>query len=256
MKLYTNGCSMTQGCRPFTQDSIQQSHGGYSYWSEKRDFVWPWVLEEHFDIMFNHAKMATGLDRTLRSTLDFVEHMDPCEYNEWIFVIQVSDQNRVEYLCPTQTEEIYGQVLVHGGPDLMFIERDIASPAPPDISCDQTIVRDFHLLWQTDRSFEINQAKNIMILQSLLKSKGIRYLVTAMNNTNLFASKIVEPELKLLNNLEAQLDSDHIIISMEEMLAEYPRAQVTLDDGHPNTFGNTVIADYIYSEMEKRNWLS
>jgi hypothetical protein len=72
----------------------------------------------------------------------------------------------------------------------------------------------------------------------------------------LFASKIVEPELKLLNNLEAQLDSDHIIISMEEMLAEYPRAQVTLDDGHPNTFGNTVIADYIYSEMEKRNWLS
>ena len=202
--------------------------------------------------------MATGLDRTLRSTLDFVEYLDPAEYNDWIFVIQVSDQQRVEYLCPTQTGEFYGQVLGHSSTGLMInSDTDISGNVPPPIiESDTKIVRDYHLLWQTDRSLEIHQAKNMVILQSVLKSKGIRYLFTAMNNTNMFGSEVIQSHSKLLDNLEFQLDTDHIISSIEEMLEEFSPDQVILQDGHPNEFGNTIIADYIYHELEKRHWLS
>ena len=65
MKLYTNGCSFTQGSFPFSHEFIEQSYNGYVYKSEKQEFVWPWLLGEHFEFTFNHGKMSTGFDRSL-----------------------------------------------------------------------------------------------------------------------------------------------------------------------------------------------
>jgi hypothetical protein len=254
MKLYTNGCSFTHGHLPYDILDHCHTYNDYTYTADVRNIAWPWLLSNDFEHTFNHAKAGTGLDRTLRSTLDFVEHLDPCEYNEWIFIIQASQAHRVEYLFPDFDNEVYGQFHHTDTVNMVVDDPNITS----NISCNLQVPKDFHYEWQTDMSFEINQIKNILVLQSIFKNMGLTYLFTGMMNRDIRPSNFTKTQTKLLNNLEAQIDTDYTILAMNEILQQYDAADVMLkeDCGHPNLRGNTIIADYIKTELEKRNWLT
>ena len=86
---------------------------------------------------------------------------------------------------------------------------------------------------------------------------GLKYLFTGMMNRDISPSEFTKTQTKLLNNLEAQIDTDYTILAMNEILHQYDVADAMLEEcGHPNLRGNTIIADYIKTELEKRNWLT
>ena len=252
MKLYTNGCSFTHGHLPYDILDHSQTYNEYTYTADIRNIAWPWLLSNNFEYTFNHAKAGTGLDRTLRSTLDFVVHLDPSEYGEWVFIIQASQAHRVEYLYPDFDNEVYGQF--HTNSNMVLDDPNIT----PNTLCNLRVAKDFHYEWQTDMSLEIHQMKNILVLQSLFKSMGLKYLFTGMMNRDLRPSDFTKTQTKLLNNLEAQIDTEYTILAINEILRGYDMSDIMLeqDSGHPNLHGNTIIADYIKTELEKRNWLN
>lgn len=266
MKLYTNGCSFTQGTYPFThEENICQTYNGYEYNAEKQDFVWPWVLGKHFDFVFNHGKMATGFDRVVRTTLEFIECLDPKEYDEWIFVLEPTMPERKEYiyddgkigqvslpLSPEQDTVVFFHTHDH---DLDFIHQlsfeDVPSKA----------LLEYHLLFQNPNSLRYDQYRNLLLLQGVLQSKGIKYLYCPLMTYNAILTH-PQDNIDCINGLVNMLDSERIITSMTRILNGGPGPD-TFDtrhyipnDNHPNEIGNQLIADYMKKEMEKRNWLT
>lgn len=270
MKLYTNGCSFTQGTIPFTQDRTGpwtdglpcQSYNGYEYYAEIQDFVWPWVLGKNFDFVFNHGKMATGFDRVVRTTLEFIECLDPKEYHEWIFIIEPTMPERKEYLYD---DGKIGQVSLPVGPDdptVVFFhtyEHDIdynEQLNQEDIPTKALI--EYHALFQNQNSFRYDHYKNLLLLQEILKSKGIKYLYCPLQTGN---TLITNPEdnIDCINLLVNNIDGDRITTSMTRLLNggrdRFEIKHYLPNDGHPNELGNQLIADYLKTELEKRNWL-
>ena len=90
MKLYTNGCSFTQGSIPFEKLEHTQVYNDYEYTTCYDSTLWPWQLRDNFEFVFNHARYGTGADRLLRTTIDFLSKLEDTELHDWIFVLQVS----------------------------------------------------------------------------------------------------------------------------------------------------------------------
>lgn len=274
MKLYTNGCSFTQGTYPFThpgnppyEDLPCQRYNDYTYFAEQQDFVWPWILGKDFDLVFNHGKMSTGFDRTVRTTLEFLESLDPKEYHEWIFIIQPSLPERKEYIYDNGK---IGQVcLPHPSdpypPTVMFHTHNHNLDFLNELSFEDEESKaliNYHMLFQNPSSLRYDQYKNILMLQQILKSKGIKYLYCPLQTGNCNINN-QNDNIDCINLLVNNIDSDTIIPSMSLMLTEetghvekVPSKYFLPNDNHPNALGNKVIAEHIKTELEKRNWLT
>lgn len=267
MKLYTNGCSFTQGTIPFTSDTngekICQHYNGYEFIAEKQDFVWPWFLGKHFDFVFNHGKMATGFDRVVRTTLEFIECLDPKEYNEWIFIIEPTMCERKEYIYD---DGKIGQVCLPERPEhdtvVFFHTRDHDIDYINQLSFEDLTTKaliEYHMWFQNPNSLRYDQYKNLLMLQGVFKSKGIKYLYCPLMTHN---TMITHPEdnIDCINLLVNNIDRDSILTSMTTLLnggeEGFESKYYIEDDNHPNALGNQMIADYIKAELEKRNWLT
>jgi hypothetical protein len=266
LKLYTNGCSYTQGTMPFSHDMVEQSYNGYKYFAEKQDFVWPWQLSAHFEFTFNHGRAATGVDRLLRTTLEFIEHLDPAEYSEWIFILEPSSELRKEYIFENgdigqiklpEKDSADTTIFFHTKHhDLDFLNAQNYND--DDLDPSSKALLEYHLLFQNSNSFRSSQLKNLLLLQSILNEKGIRYLFVPMQTLN--ADSNPEDCHTFLNYIIKYLDTDNIITSMTRQLNEQTDADhadlFLPDDSHPNWLGNKIITENILHEMEKRNWLT
>ena len=262
MKLYTNGCSFTNGHQPFDEHKFIQTYKDFSVETDLKKIAWPWVLGEHFDFTFNHGRYASGLDRTVRSTLQFINHLDEDEYDDWIFILQASQPHRKEYI--PEEFELYGQVappmphqtikdswLQFREPtnDEMLIKTYGEQPL-------SDLTMDFHIGWENDISLGIHQLKNLLVLQEILKSKGIKYLFTSMMRQDINVKHLAPRECELTDNLMLYLDNDNIVESIELITEPYKKNTHYDDCGHPNKWGHIVVAEYFKTELEKRNWLT
>jgi hypothetical protein len=260
MKLYTNGCSFTHGSMPFEKVGHTQVYNNYEYTTSYDSTLWPWLLSDNFEFVFNHARYGTGTDRLLRTTIDFLSKLDDQEMHDWIFVLQVSKVNRREYIC--LEEEKFGQVYPSLENDDKFcIEyrfTDIDCPEVVEYNTDSLsdVVMDYHAMWENNISLSVNQIKNILALQNILDRRNIKYLITGMSNMDLTFYDMHDTVRysDMLAQFEQMLDRKNIINSIERMTKgtdEYYK-----EDGHLSTQGNKFFANYIKEEMEKRNWLT
>ena len=262
MKLYTNGCSFTNGHQPFDELKFTQTYKDYSVETDLKKFAWPWVLGEHFDFTFNHGRYASGLDRTVRTTLQFINHLDEDEYDDWIFILQASQPHRKEYIH--EEYEAYGQVappLAHQSLKDAWLqfrgpysdEMDIRTYGEDPLS---DLTMQFHLAWESDVSLRIHQLKNFLVLQEVLKSKGIKYLFTSMMRQDTNVKHNISRKSELMDNLMLYLDQDHVVESIELITEPYDKKTHYDECGHPNSNGHRVVAEYFKEELEKRNWLT
>lgn len=262
MKLYTNGCSFTNGHQPFDEHKITQTYKDYSIESDLKKFAWPWVLGEHFDFTFNHGRYASGLDRTVRTTLEFINHLDEDEYDDWIFILQASQPHRKEYIH--EKYEAYGQVappLQHQSLKDAWLqyrgsysdEMDIRTYGEDPLS---DLTMEFHLAWEGDVSLRIHQLKNFLVLQEVLKSKGIKYLFTSMMRQDTNVKHNLSRKSELIDNLMLYLDHDNVVESIELITEPYDKKTHYDDCGHPNSNGHKIVAEYFKTELENRNWLT
>lgn len=262
MKLYTNGCSFTNGHQPFDELKVDQTYKGYTAQTDLKKFAWPWVLGQEFDFTFNHGRYASGLDRTIRTTLQFLNHLEADEYDEWIFILQASQPHRKEYIL--EQYESYGQVAPPLGHQtindawLQFrgTENDemlIKTYGEEPLS---DLTMEFHLAWENDISLGIHQLKNLLVLQEILKSKGIKYLFTSMMRQDINVKHLASRESDFMDNLMQYLDHDNIVESIELITEPYDKQTHYDECGHPNQLGHKVVAEYFKTELENRNWLT
>lgn len=262
MKLYTNGCSFTNGHQPFDELNITQTYNDFTLESDLKKFAWPWILGKEFDFTFNHGRYATGLDRIVRTTLQFINCLREDEYDDWIFILQASQPHRKEYI--PEYRELYGQV----APPLSHQTIADAYLAVRKPENDEMMVKvykedpmtdlvmDFHVGWENKISLGIHQLKNLLVLERVLKSKGIKYLFTSMMREDLNVKHLNSRESELIDNLMSYLDQDHIVESIELITAPFNKATHYDNCGHPNKFGHERVAEYFKKELEKRNWLT
>lgn len=272
MKLYTNGCSFTQGHHPYEDNNFTQSYNGLEYTSFYRSDIWPWQLGVNFEYTFNHGRQATGLDRTIRTTLQFIDCLDDNELEDWIFILQASQYHRKEHLTWESGEELYGQV----HPEFNHIPTGIEyrSPYTDDIwVCNRgvdslsDIAIDYSILWESDVSLATHQLKSLILIQNILKQKNIKYIITGMMRQDLNVKHTFtrpgragelefHKESPLITNLEQHLDTNNIIKSIEEITFDLEHNEYYDPCGHLNSKGQTFLSNYIKAELENRNWLT
>jgi len=118
---------------------------------------------------------------------------------------------------------------------------------------------EFYLEWESDEALAINQVKNILVLQDVFKSKGIKYLFTSMMKNHVTLEDQELRDSDLLQNLSKHINQNFIVPSIQEIMQGL--AQKSYNDidehgsTHPNKKGHNVIAQRLKNEMEKRNWL-
>ena len=117
------------------------------------------------------------------------------------------------------------------------------------------LTMDFHYGWENDISLGIHQLKNFLVLQEVLKSKGIKYMFTSMMRQDINVKHLAPRDSELSDNLMLYLDQDNIVESIELITEPYNKNTHYDDCGHPNKWGHIVVAEYFKAELEKRNWL-
>ena len=263
LKLYTNGCSFTHGTVPFVEDDHEydQMYNGYKYTAGYDGTQWPWLLSQKFDFVFNHARYGTGVDRLVRTTFDFLNHIEPAEYNDWVFVLQLSQPHRREYTSG-ETER-FGQVYPSFSDPTSFVmeyrytDTDWCDIVDYGKSRESDSAMDFHAMWENDISLRLNQIKNIFVLQSVLEARKIKYLITSMMRTDkdFVYDYDHARQSDTIASFDKLIDRTNFVESVEIAMLSYGRS-VYKEDGHLNDQGNRIFANYITQEMEKRNWLT
>lgn len=260
MKLYTNGCSFTQGSIPFEKLEHTQVYNDYEYTTSYDSTLWPWQLRDNFELVFNHARYGTGADRLLRTTIDFLSKLDDTDLHDWIFVLQLSKPNRREYIC--LAEEKFGQVypsLVNDNKfcvEYRFTNTDWSEVVEYNTDDHSDVIMDYHAMWENNISLSVNQIKNIFALQNILERRNIKYLITGMSNMDLtfYDQHDTIRYSDTLTQFEQMLDRKNIINSIEKMTKGIDAYYK--EDGHLSSEGNKFFANYIKEELEKRNWLT
>ena len=263
MKLYTNGCSFTHGSVPFNvkYQAYKQVYNDYKYTSGYDGTLWPWLLREKYEFVFNHARYATGVDRLVRTTMDFLNHIKSNEYKEWVFILQLSQPHRREYI--SGDSERFGQVYPSFVDPLSFVmeyrytDTDWCDVIDYGKSRECDTAMDFHAIWENDISLRLNQIKNILVLQSVLEARKIKYLITSMKRTDKeFVCEYDHArQSDTIESFDSLIDRTNFVKSMEIATLPYGKS-VYKKDGHLNEQGNKIFANYITQELEKRNWLT
>lgn len=260
MKLYTNGCSFTHGSIPFEKLEYTQVYDDYEYTTSYDSTLWPWQLSDEFDLVFNHSRYGSGTDRIVRTTLDFLSKLEEEDLQNWIFVLQLSQNHRREYVC--LDEEKFGQVYpsLHNDNkfciEFRFPDTDATELVEYNTKNNYDILMDYHAIWENDISLSLHQLKNIYTIQNILEKRNVKYLITGMCNKDLYFydKQDAVRYSDSLGNLEQLLDRSCILNSIEKMTKGIDAYYK--EDGHLSAEGNKFFASYIKEEMENRNWLT
>lgn len=247
MKLYTNGCSFTEG--------------------HSDDEPWPSLLKPHFESVVNEALCGCGLDRLLRYTLSFIDSLEPKEYDEWIFLLQPSEYQRREYITeknyysqivspvdPRKIEDWKIKTWKEDGYEELYNYKDMTP--------EKRIQVENYILNEVGQSLVLHQLKNLIALQGILKSKNIKYLFMGMAKDNIrprnffWTQNSTLASCPQINHLLSHIDDERVIDSIDCHLGGPDNSPEIYDPCfHPNATGHKIIAEHVKSEIEKRNWL-
>ena len=283
-KLYVNGCSFTHGHNFNDAEWYTQLYGDFGYRHIMRhDIVWPWQLAPEFSFVFNHARQGSGAMRIVRTTLDFLKHIDDTDIADWVFVLQFSQPNRFECVSG-EHYDFYPQVnlirkeIKQGVLDRYSVEITLTETTPFDRDVDD-VIRDNPDLNQEfidldqdkltklilseyvnyARSIKHQmyaQTKELHLIVTELERRGAKYLITAMDDLCVPQSANSEYFCGATQNLQQLIPAHNIINNMEDMVAPtYTHAETHDPCGHLNETGHKLVARYILDEMKKRGYV-
>lgn len=283
-KLYVNGCSFTHGHNFDDAESYNQLYGDFVYQHMMHhEITWPWQLAPEFSFVFNHARQGTGAMRMVRTTLDFLKHIDDTDIADWVFVLQFSQPNRFECVSG-EHYDFYPQVnLIRQGVNQGVLDRySVEIPLNETIKTERDI--DCVLIDNPDLNQEFTdldqdkltklilseyvnyarsikhqlyvQTKELHLIVTELERRGANYLITSMDNLGMPHSAGAESQCGATQNLQQLIPAHNIINNMEDIIASTHTHAETHDPcGHPNETGHKLVARYILDEMKKRGYV-
>ena len=290
MKLYTNGCSFTHGADYYSQDPLPQTYGDFTYTHFIDKTVWPWLLPSYSDkinFVFNHGAGGTGHTRLVRSTLDFLSHLDENDIKDWIFVLQFSQPERIDFVDSDIPDMAY-QVLPYlqetrarneitcaeGVEDWFYFCAPLHKNGryfkgdyedwyhDPNRRMKLKSYLDYYYLGLGNEQLLQSQLKECMLLCSILDKAKVKYIITDMGMTTYqrfdFFDESCPKTWNDRHNLVNWLDRDNMVKGIAEILPYVDSNDISnySDSNHPTPNANHDIAKYLLHEMEKRNWLT
>lgn len=268
MNLYVSGCSWTQG-HHLNEPGHVYEHNGYEYQVNYKDpYVWVNHIEPHYDKVFNHALMASGLRRMTRRLLEFLDYVPDNELPEWVFVLQVSQPNRQEFVSG-ESVDMWSQVTWGRGSDFTpelsigyddrwipnsdksLLHRDIIEDK---IFCDTSVLA---YVSQPYKNEIYRQFVDLGFLISILQRHNLKYLITAMDhacyNPDYVSKLFGSPDL---TRIVKQIDTTNFIKSSADVMDPLNRTDIYDPCGHLNAEGNKIFANYIYTELKGHGFLN
>ena len=287
-KLYANGCSFTHG-HTVTESYSDEcdlrtnyTNNDYTYTSPYRDPVaWPSHLTDRFSEVFNHSLFGTGAQRLTRTTLEFLNSVPDHEIDDWVFVLQFSQPNRVELLLGEKYTHYVEVHMPHEYPydyrnhidvnrELRFlnttnsVDHDDFNDDANKIADSYRTCKDLARYINHARSFKqqlYEQVKELYILINVLESRGCKYIITGMDTRCHDAERLkelyidrnyadmAEPTYQLL----CQVPTHNIVKCTDTILAQNPDYHDPC--GHPNRTGHQIFADYLATELTNRGYI-
>lgn len=279
MNLIANGCSFTAGV-PDDMDvsklkDVYTNIENFHSYSSVAETSWPYQVPNVN--AYNMGLGGSGNFRILRTMLSLLDTVSQDFIDDTVFVIQWSSIFRNEYWNrhgiifdvhdETSANEIPPHTVTepysHDDDDRKIIDSDTIDN-----------VANYKFLSKTFGQNLYESLCAIITLTHALQSRNAKFIYTAMAWNNLairddfFLSPVPEdfeltPYHTALINMMPQ---ENMIQSVFEFLHQldpvdnldnfHTRKYYIQNDGHPNSEGNKLFANYITQELEKRNWLT
>jgi hypothetical protein len=279
MNLIANGCSFTAGV-PDDMDflkfkEVYTNIENFHSYGRVAETSWPYQVPNVN--AYNMGLGGSGNFRILRTMLSLLDTVSQDFIDDTVFVIQWSSIFRNEYwnqhgiifdvhdetsansITPHTVTEPYS----HDDDDRQIIDSDLI-----------TNVANYKFLAKTLSQNLYESLCAIITLTHALQYRNAKFIYTSLQWNNLairddfFLNSIPEdfelsPYHTALINMMPQ---ENMIQSMFEFLHHLDpvdnldnfnnRKYFIKNDGHPNSEGNKLFANYVTQEMEKRNWLT
>lgn len=235
--LYVNGCSMAYGDELDVDKREQQA--------------WPFLLQKsmNFEEVMNDAIPGGSNDRIVRRTLKYVsEYVNSGKSLDDLFIV-------ISWSLPLRRE--FGVTDLRHRPDEKFYLRFLPSL---DNFQKTDFVKFHNILYsqlQTDRESEVRFRNQILMLQSFLEARKIKYVFTK-GLTSMWCADLSKNDLEELRLLDKMIDTknfygyerDLSFIADTRFVAELPVGE----GGHPLAEGHArwavVVEEFIRSCYE------
>jgi len=247
MNLVTNGCSFTFG--PKDSENAMPP-----------DWAWPSRFNDINDItnVVNLAVEGGSMDRVVRTSIEYFEKNKGINLEDTVLVVQHPTPNRGEWFnienklwvgYVTTIEDVLYDIGVtkHTKEDLDKIKTDTET--------ERKVFNQYKSFIESDITEVIKYFKNIILLQTYCKQKGIKLLQVGLSARCLPRFHFKESRQSVSSNifckeLYRMIDESIICDRFLTQVAEGNEESPT--DGHPNEVGHDLIFRYIYNEIKKR----
>jgi hypothetical protein len=247
MKLIANGCSFTFGHKD-SENSMAP------------DWVWPSRFNgtKGFTDVTNLAVEGGSNDRVVRTTIEYFEKNKGIDLNNVVLVVQHPTPNRGEWFnianklwigYVTTMEDVLYDISITD-----YTKNDL-DKIQNDTKTERKVFEQYKSFVESDITEVIKYFKNIILLQTYCKQKGIKLLQVGLSARCLPRFYFKESRQSVSNNIfckELYKMIDESIIC-DRFLTEIVKGnEESPDDGHPNEVGHDIIFRYIYNEIKKR----
>jgi hypothetical protein len=247
MNLVTNGCSFTFGHKD-------------SEHAMPPDWVWPSRFNEINDItnVVNLAVEGGSMDRVVRTSIEYFEKNKGIDLEDTVLVVQHPTPNRGEWFNTTNKLWVgYVNNVENVLYDISLTDYtvDDLDKITTDTETERKVINQYKSFVESDLTETIKYFKNIILLQTYCKQKGIKLLQVGLSARCLPRFHFKESRQIVSNNIfckELYKMIDESIIC-DRFLTQIAKGnEESPDDGHPNEVGHDLIFRYIYNEIKKR----
>lgn len=273
MNLYTVGCSFTHGHRSEEYEQNTQYLddiliNDYDKWAP----AWPWLLQGNFEQVINDGLCGTGINYATRRLCRFLDIVDHRELDNWLFVIQISQAQRMEFLNQrtglfyrVETPDIENRSTGWQGDindrDHMsqFVHYiDVSNELQESFWIPEEIHKRYYAVKYFVHSVDHEQiyyehTQRLMCLLNILESLNLKYLITGMFLRDYHPDHLGEYATSTYTRRLAKYISSHNMITDHvDILAEQDAEDPC---GHPNKQGHQIIASSIIDQAKLRGWM-
>ena len=247
MKLVANGCSFTFGHKDSKNNMAP-------------DWVWPSLFNDtkEFTSTINLAVEGASNDRVVRTSIEYFEKNKGIDFNNTILVVQHPTPNRGEWFnianklwigYVTTMEDVLYDI------SMSYYTKNDLDKIQIDTKTERKVFEQYKLFVESDITEVIKYFKNIILLQTYCKQKGIKLLQVGLSARCLPRFHFKESRDSIANNIfckELYKMIDESIIC-DRFLTDIAKGnEESHDDGHPNEVGHDLIFRYINNEIKKR----
>lgn len=247
MKLVANGCSFTYGHKD-SENYVAP------------DWVWPSLFNDtkQFTSTINLAVEGASNDRVVRTSIEYFEKNKGIDLNNTILVVQHPTPNRGEWFnianklwigYVTTMEDVLYDI------SMSYYTKNDLDKIQIDTKTERKVFEQYKLFVESDITEVIKYFKNIILLQTYCKQKGIKLLQVGLSARCLPRFHFKKSRDSIANNIfckELYKMIDESIIC-DRFLTDIAKGnEESPHDGHPNEVGHDLIFRYIYNEIKKR----